>query len=157
MHVSFLHFHFSADRGKPARISRGDLWPASQWCTSKSPQDSAPLPCSKWGELRVGVEAILQSASIQVQAVKVVLFCWRTSGMPVSRGRSGKCCLPFPLQAPHFGYNSCSGQSPCTQVPAAQNGEARAHQLGSDSNSACGSALQPSNSGCDGGSNSRIL
>lgn len=74
-HVSFLDFHLSADRGKPARISRGQLWPASQWCTSKSSQASAPLPCCKWWELRVGVEAILQSASVQVQAIKC-FFCW---------------------------------------------------------------------------------
>lgn len=69
MHVTFLHFNLPADRGKPARPSRDHIWTASQRCTSKSPQAYAPLPCSEWGELRVSVEAVLQSASIQVRAI----------------------------------------------------------------------------------------
>lgn len=121
MCVNFLHFNLPADRGKPSRPRRDHVWTACQWCTSKSPQAYAPLPCSKWGELRVSVEAVLQSASVQVRAIQVVILllitlCWRPSGMTVFNCRSGKWSLPFPLQALHFGYNSCSCQSPCTQV-----------------------------------------
>lgn len=62
------------DRGKTARLSRDDIWTASQWCTSKSPQAYAPLACCKWGELWVSVETVLKSASIQVQRIQVVIL-----------------------------------------------------------------------------------
>lgn len=74
MCVSFVHSNLPVDRGKPARPSRDLNWTAPQWCTSKSPQAFAPLPCSKWGELWVSVEAVLQSASVQVQAIQVVIL-----------------------------------------------------------------------------------
>lgn len=151
-------FNLPADRGKPARPSRDHDRTAAQWCTRKSPQASAPLPCSKWRELRVSVEAVLQSASIQVEMMLLLLInCWRPSGMTMFKCRSGNWFLPFPLQTLHFGYNFCSFQSPCTQILEAQNGKARTYQLGSSSDVACGSALKHTHSGHDGGSNSRIL
>lgn len=120
MCVSFLHFNPPVDRGKSARPSRGHIWTASQRRTSKSSQAYAPLPGSKRGGLWVGVEAVLQSASVQVQAIQAVILVltnsWIPSGMIMFKCKSGKWSLPFPLQAVHFGYNSCSCQSPCTQV-----------------------------------------
>lgn len=67
-----MHFYLPADRRKPARPSRDHIWTAFQWCTSKSPQAYAPLPCCKWGELWISVETVLKSASVQVQAIQVV-------------------------------------------------------------------------------------
>lgn len=105
------------------------------------------------------MEAVLQPASVQVQAIKVVLLLLETlwNASVFRGGRPGKRCLPFPLQAAHSGYHPCRGQSPCAQVPAAQNGQAGAHQLGGDPDRARGSALQHSNAGCDGGGNGRVL
>lgn len=102
MHVSFLHFHLSADRGKPARIRRGHLWPAGQGCTSKSSQASASLPCSKRGELRISVEAILQPASIQVQAIKVVMLLLETLWNACGQRQTWKMLLAFPLTGATF-------------------------------------------------------
>lgn len=41
-------------------------------------------------------------------------ICWRPSGMIVFKCKSGK--LLFPFQALHFGFTSCSRQSPFTEI-----------------------------------------